>query len=96
MLRSENGRPATWIYVDGRDRPLIAIVHDLQAAVAAKVKLPPGISVASVVIRKDADPQAVMAMLAREIQRQVPGAALAICGGPCSSPSPPCAPHDAG
>jgi Cu(I)/Ag(I) efflux system membrane protein CusA/SilA len=46
MLRSENGRPATWIYVDGRDRALTAIVHDLQAAVAAKVKLPPGISVA--------------------------------------------------
>ena len=46
MLRSENGRPATWVYVDGRDRALIAIVHDLQQAVAAKVKLPPGISVA--------------------------------------------------
>jgi Cu(I)/Ag(I) efflux system membrane protein CusA/SilA len=46
MLRSENGRPATWIYVDGRDRALTAIVHDLQQAVAAKVKLPPGISVA--------------------------------------------------
>ena len=46
MLRSENGRPATWIYVDGRDRALTAIVRDLQQAVAAKVKLPPGISVA--------------------------------------------------
>ncbi|TGX55792.1 efflux RND transporter permease subunit [Sphingomonas gei] len=46
MLRSENGRPATWIYVDGRDRALTAIVHDLQTAIAAKVKLPPGISVA--------------------------------------------------
>ncbi len=46
MLRSENGRPATWIYIDGRDRALTAIVHDLQQAVAAKVKLPAGISVA--------------------------------------------------
>ena len=46
MLRSENGRPATWIYIDGRDRALTAIVHDLQQAVASKVKLPPGISVA--------------------------------------------------
>ena len=46
MLRSENGRPATWVYIDGRGRPLTAIVGDLQRAVAEKVKLPPGISVA--------------------------------------------------
>jgi Cu(I)/Ag(I) efflux system membrane protein CusA/SilA len=46
MLRSENGRPATWVYVDGRGRALTAIVHDLQTAVAEKVKLPSGISVA--------------------------------------------------
>ena len=45
MLRSENGRPATWVYIDGRGRPLTAIVGDLQKAVAANVKLPPGISV---------------------------------------------------
>ncbi|MEO6153183.1 MAG: efflux RND transporter permease subunit [Croceibacterium sp.] len=46
MLRSENGRPATWVYIDGRGRALTAIVGDLQRAVAARVKLPPGISVA--------------------------------------------------
>ena len=46
MLRSENGRPATWVYIDGRGRSLTEIVGDLQRAVAAKVKLPPGISVA--------------------------------------------------
>ena len=46
MLRSENGRPATWVYIDGRGRALTAIVGDLQRAVAQKVKLPPGISVA--------------------------------------------------
>jgi len=45
MLRSENGRPVTWIYVDGRGRALTEIVGDLQRAVAAKVALPPGISV---------------------------------------------------
>lgn len=45
MLRSENGRPVTWIYVDGRGAALTTIVGDLQRAVAAKVKLPPGISV---------------------------------------------------
>jgi copper/silver efflux system protein len=46
MLRSENGRPATWVYIDGRGRALTEIVGDLQRAVAGKVKLPPGISVA--------------------------------------------------
>jgi copper/silver efflux system protein len=46
MLRSENGRPATWVYVDGRGRALTEIVGDLQRAVAQKVKLPPGISIA--------------------------------------------------
>jgi Cu(I)/Ag(I) efflux system membrane protein CusA/SilA len=46
MLRSENGRPATWVYIDGRGRALTEIVGDLQREVAQKVKLPPGISVA--------------------------------------------------
>jgi Cu(I)/Ag(I) efflux system membrane protein CusA/SilA len=46
MLRSENGRPATWVYVDGRGRALTEIVGDLQRAVVEKVKLPPGISIA--------------------------------------------------
>ena len=46
MLRSENGRPATWVYIDGRGRALTEIVGDLQRAVIEKVKLPPGISVA--------------------------------------------------
>ncbi len=46
MLRSENGRPATWVYIDGRGRALTEIVGDLQKAVAQKVKLPPGISIA--------------------------------------------------
>ncbi|MBA4757993.1 efflux RND transporter permease subunit [Sphingosinicella sp.] len=45
MLRSENARPVTWIYVDGRDRDLQTLVGDIQQAVARDVKLPPGISV---------------------------------------------------
>ena len=45
MLRSENGCPVTWIYIDGRGRPLTAIVGDLQREVSARVQLPPGISV---------------------------------------------------
>jgi len=46
MLRSENGRPATWVYVDARGRALTEVVRDLQRAVAEQVKLPPGISIA--------------------------------------------------
>jgi Cu(I)/Ag(I) efflux system membrane protein CusA/SilA len=45
MLRSENGRPVTWIYIDGRGRPLTAIVGDLQRVISARVKLPSGISI---------------------------------------------------
>ena len=45
MLRSENGRPVTWIYVDARGRDLTSIVADLQRVIARDVKLPPGISV---------------------------------------------------
>lgn len=44
MLRSENGRLATRVYIDGRDRVLTEVVGDLQRLVAAKVTLPPGIS----------------------------------------------------
>lgn len=45
MLRSENGRPVTWIYVDGRDRDMQTLVGDIQQAIASKVQLPPGVSV---------------------------------------------------
>ena len=45
MLRSENGRPVTWIYVDARGRDLTSIVADLQRVIDRDVKLPPGISV---------------------------------------------------
>ena len=46
MLRSENGRPTTWVYVDVRGRDLASTVRDLQKAVAQKVKLSAGVSIA--------------------------------------------------
>lgn len=46
MLKSENARPSGWIYVDVRDRDLASVVADLRTAVAAKVKLAPGLSIA--------------------------------------------------
>ncbi len=42
MLRSENARLAGWVYVDVRGRDLRSVVHDMQAAVAAQVAVPPG------------------------------------------------------
>ncbi|MGC1301645.1 MAG: efflux RND transporter permease subunit [Caulobacteraceae bacterium] len=46
MLRSENGRPATWVYVDVHGRDLASVVGDLQRAVGRQVKLSPGVSIA--------------------------------------------------
>ena len=46
MLKTENGRPSTWVYVDVRGRDLASVVGDLQSAVARDVKLSPGVSVA--------------------------------------------------
>ena len=46
MLRSENGRPSTWIYIDTRGRDLVSVVADLQTAIGEEVDLPPGVSVA--------------------------------------------------
>ena len=46
MLKTENGRPSTWVYVDVRGRDLAAVVDDLQKAVARDVKLSPGVSIA--------------------------------------------------
>ncbi len=46
MLRSENARLTSWVYIDTHGRDLSSVVHDLQQAVATQVKLAPGISVA--------------------------------------------------
>ncbi len=46
MLKTENARPSTWVYIDVRDRDLTSVVADLQKAVSACVKLSPGVSIA--------------------------------------------------
>ncbi|WP_333498688.1 CusA/CzcA family heavy metal efflux RND transporter [Kluyvera sp. CHPC 1.2972] len=46
MLKTENARPASWIYIDARDRDMVSVVHDLQTAISRSVTLKPGISVA--------------------------------------------------
>jgi Cu(I)/Ag(I) efflux system membrane protein CusA/SilA len=44
MLKSEQGRPASFVYVDVRGRDLASVVADLQQALAREVALPPGVS----------------------------------------------------
>ena len=44
MLKTENARLSGWVYVDIHGRDLSSTVHDMQAAVAKQVKLPPGYS----------------------------------------------------
>lgn len=44
MLKSEQGRPTSYVYVDVRGRDLSSVVNDLQQAVSDGVDLPPGIS----------------------------------------------------
>src|SRR3546814_9001937 len=46
MLKSENGRPSTWVYIDVRGRDVGSVVADLQDAVAREIKPPAGVSVA--------------------------------------------------
>jgi Cu(I)/Ag(I) efflux system membrane protein CusA/SilA len=46
MLKSENARPSTWVYVDVRGRPVPDVVADLKAAVGRDVAISPGVTVA--------------------------------------------------
>ncbi|STQ91946.1 efflux RND transporter permease subunit [Iodobacter fluviatilis] len=46
MLKSENGRLASWIYIDVRDSDLVSVVQRLQTAIDSQVTLSPGVSVA--------------------------------------------------
>ncbi|MFZ5844280.1 MAG: efflux RND transporter permease subunit [Pseudomonadota bacterium] len=46
MIRSENARPAGWVYVDVRGRDIASVVADLRSAISSQVTLEPGISLA--------------------------------------------------
>ncbi len=46
MIKSENGRPSVWVYVDVRGRDLVGFVNDARQRVAQSVHLPPGYSIA--------------------------------------------------
>ncbi|MDR1008101.1 MAG: efflux RND transporter permease subunit [Campylobacteraceae bacterium] len=38
MLKSENARPASWVYIDARNRDIVSVVEDLKALIAQEVK----------------------------------------------------------
>ena len=44
MLKSDQGRPTSYVYVDVRGRDLASVVADIQQAVAGEIDLPPGVS----------------------------------------------------
>ncbi len=46
MLKSEQGRPTSYVYVDVRGRDLTSVVSDLQDRIGAEVALPAGVSIA--------------------------------------------------
>ena len=46
MIKSENGRPSVWVYVDVRGRDLVGFVNDARQRVAQSVHLPPGYAIA--------------------------------------------------
>ncbi|HAS1940186.1 TPA: CusA/CzcA family heavy metal efflux RND transporter [Enterobacter asburiae] len=45
MLKTENARPASWIYIDARGRDMVSVVNDIKTAISQNVKLRPGTSV---------------------------------------------------
>ncbi len=45
MLKSENARLSSWVYIDLQGRDLSSAVREMQRAVARDVKLPPGYSI---------------------------------------------------
>ncbi|MDR0356251.1 MAG: CusA/CzcA family heavy metal efflux RND transporter [Deltaproteobacteria bacterium] len=44
MLKSEDGRPTVWVYLDIRGRDLLSVAEDLKKEILAKVERPAGVS----------------------------------------------------
>lgn len=45
MLKTENARPSSWVYIDARGRDMVSVVNDLKTVFSEKVKLKPGTSI---------------------------------------------------
>ena len=46
MVKTENARPSTWVYVDVRGRDLSSVIGDLRQTLSEDVQLPSGVSIA--------------------------------------------------
>lgn len=44
MLKTENARPTSWIYIDARDRDMVSVIHDIDTAIKENIQMKPGVS----------------------------------------------------
>ncbi|MGG4608042.1 efflux RND transporter permease subunit [Providencia sp. Me31A] len=44
MLKTENARPTSWIYIDARDRDMVSVINDIDSEIRTKVQMKPGVS----------------------------------------------------
>ncbi|HFF1654514.1 efflux RND transporter permease subunit [Providencia rettgeri] len=44
MLKTENARPTSWIYIDARDRDMVSVINDIDMAIKNNIQMKPGVS----------------------------------------------------
>lgn len=44
MLKTENARPTSWIYIDARDLDMVSVIKDIDAAIKDNIQMKPGLS----------------------------------------------------
>ncbi|QNP21035.1 efflux RND transporter permease subunit [Providencia rettgeri] len=44
MLKTENARPTSWIYIDARDRDMVSVIKDIDAAIKDNIQMKSGLS----------------------------------------------------
>ena len=44
MLKTENARPTSWIYIDARGRDMVSVISDIDAAIKENIKMKAGLS----------------------------------------------------
>ncbi|MFD1093295.1 efflux RND transporter permease subunit [Providencia vermicola] len=44
MLKTENARPTSWIYIDARDRDMVSVINDIDMAIKNNIQMKSGVS----------------------------------------------------
>ncbi|MGO2333647.1 CusA/CzcA family heavy metal efflux RND transporter [Providencia sp.] len=44
MLKTENARPTSWIYIDARGRDMVSVISDIDAAIKSNIQMKAGLS----------------------------------------------------